>query len=102
MNIGCLVTDASLAAHVPHVIFFTSMHVQASIGLRSDPCDAKAHIADYMDEKNLPRTLLVTPLLYEDFLNGILRPQKTSKVHVVTIGGWNVEPQPVEIFGGGK
>jgi len=66
------------------------MHVFASIGLRSDPCDAKAHIADYMTEIGIPKTLLVVPFFYEDFLHSILKPTQTNQKDTFKIGEYFV------------
>ncbi|XP_076822789.1 nmrA-like family domain-containing protein 1 [Clavelina lepadiformis] len=83
--IGRAVGDACLKCGIKHVIYSTQMHVYASIGLRSDPCDSKAHIADYFTNIGLPRTLLVIPPLYEDFSHGVFKPLKTDRDNLYKI-----------------
>ena len=61
------------------------MHVFASIGLRSDPCDAKAHVSDYLSELSVPKTLLVVPFFYEDFFYGFLKPFATEQKSIYKI-----------------
>ena len=89
MTLGRTVADACLQAGVTHLLYCTQMHLFASIGLRSDPCDAKAHIADYMTEIGVSKTLLVVPFFYEDFLHAALKPAKTNQMDVFRIGECN-------------
>ena len=86
VSYGRSISDACLRANIQHVIYSTRMHVYASIGLRSDPCDAKAHVSDYLSENGVPKTLLVVPFFYEDFLFGVLKPAKTDQENLFKIG----------------
>lgn len=62
------------------------MHVYASIGLRADACDAKAHVSDHLTESGVAKTLLVIPFFYEDFLFGVLKPVQSDQQNVLKIG----------------
>nr|XP_039270315.1 nmrA-like family domain-containing protein 1 [Styela clava] len=75
---GRLIADVCLNLDIPHVIYSSLVHENAAIGLRSDVCDAKAHISDYMDKIKLKKTILYVPFLYEDFTNGFMKPMRTE------------------------
>nr|XP_033771329.1 nmrA-like family domain-containing protein 1 [Geotrypetes seraphini]XP_033771331.1 nmrA-like family domain-containing protein 1 [Geotrypetes seraphini]XP_033771332.1 nmrA-like family domain-containing protein 1 [Geotrypetes seraphini]XP_033771333.1 nmrA-like family domain-containing protein 1 [Geotrypetes seraphini] len=70
---GYRLADACKKQKVGHVIFLGQHHVHRKYGFPARHMDAKASINDYMTEIALPKTEIIAPFYFENFL-GTFKP----------------------------
>ncbi|XP_030063267.1 nmrA-like family domain-containing protein 1 [Microcaecilia unicolor] len=65
---GYWLADSCKKQNVGHVIFLGQHHVHRKYGFPARHMDAKASINDYMTEIKLPKTEIISPFYFENFL----------------------------------